>query len=74
MLFLADAAAATLLAAGAAILDLYLSARRRRYEYAALSASGVSFRTLRRAVLAELALVLGFGSVIGVVIGVSPRW
>ena len=51
VLFLADAAAATLLAAGAAILDLYLSARRRRYEYAALSASGVSFRTLRRAVL-----------------------
>ena len=69
VLFLADAAAATLLAAGAAILDLYLSARRRRYEYAALSASGVSFRTLRRAVRAELALLLGFGIVVGVVIG-----
>ena len=41
VLFLADAAAAALLAAGAAILGLYLSARRRRYEYAALSASGV---------------------------------
>jgi putative ABC transport system permease protein len=69
VLFLADAAAATLLAAGAAILDLYLSARRRRYEYAALSASGVPFRTLRRAVRAELALLLGFGTVIGVIIG-----
>ena len=70
VLFLADAAAATLLAAGAAVLDLYLSARRRRYEYAALSASGVPRRTLRRAVLTELALVLGFGGVIGVVTGV----
>jgi hypothetical protein len=69
VLFLADAAAATLLAAGAAILDLYLSARRRRYEYAALSASGVPFRTLRRAVRAELALLLGFGTVVGVIIG-----
>jgi hypothetical protein len=69
VLFLADAAAATLLAAGAAILDLYLSARRRRYEYAALSASGVSFRTLRRAVRTELALLLGFGIVVGVAIG-----
>jgi putative ABC transport system permease protein len=69
VLFLADAAAATLLAAGAAILDLYLSARRRRYEYAALSASGVPFRTLRRAVRTELALLLGFGIVIGVIIG-----
>jgi ABC-type antimicrobial peptide transport system permease subunit len=69
VLFLADAAAATLLAAGAAILDLYLSARRRRYEYAALSASGVPFRTLRRAVRTELALLLGFGIVVGVVIG-----
>ena len=69
VLFLADAAAATLLAAGAAILDLYLSARRRRYEYAALSATGVPFRTLRRAVRTELALLLGFGIVFGVVIG-----
>jgi hypothetical protein len=69
VLFLADAAAATLLAAGAAILDLYLSARRRRYEYAALSASGVPHRTLRRAVLTELALVLGFGSVVGAITG-----
>ncbi len=69
VLFLADATAATLLAAGAAVLDLYLSARRRRYEYAALSASGVPHRTLRRAVLTELALVLGFGGVIGAVTG-----
>jgi putative ABC transport system permease protein len=65
VLFLADAAAAALLAAGAAVLGLYLSARRRRYEYAALSASGVPHLALRRSVLTELGLVLGFGSVIG---------
>ncbi len=71
VLFLADAAAAALLAAGAAILGLYLSARRRRYEYAALSASGVPQRTLRGAVLTELALVLGLGSVVGVAAGLT---
>jgi ABC-type antimicrobial peptide transport system permease subunit len=69
VLFLADAAAAALLAAGAAVLGLHLSARRRRYEYAALSASGVPRRTLRRAVLTEMGLVLGFGTVIGVATG-----
>ena len=66
VLFLADAAAAALLAAGAAVLGLYLSARRRRYEYAALSASGVTTRTLRRAVLSEMAVVLGFGVIVGI--------
>jgi putative ABC transport system permease protein len=71
VLFLADAAAAALLAAGAAILGLYLSARRRRYEYAALSASGVPRRTLRYAVLTELALVLGFGSIVGIAAGLA---
>jgi hypothetical protein len=69
VLFMADAAAAALLAAGAAVLGLYLSARRRRYEYAALSASGVPRHTLRRAVLTEMGLVLGFGTVIGVATG-----
>ena len=66
VLFLADAAAAALLAAGAAVLGLYLSARRRRYEYAALTASGVATRTLRRAVLTEMAVVLGFGVIVGI--------
>lgn len=69
VLFLADAAAAALLAAGAAILGLYSSARRRRYEYAALEASGVRRRTLRAAVLIELAVVLGFGTLVGAVTG-----
>jgi putative ABC transport system permease protein len=68
-LFLADAAAAALLAVGAAILGLYLSARRRRYEYAALEASGVPRRRLRRAVGIELAVVLGFGTIVGIATG-----
>ncbi len=68
-LFLADAGAAALLAVGAAILGLYLSARRRRYEYAALEASGVARRKLRRAVGIELAVVLGFGTIVGIATG-----
>ena len=71
VLFLADAAAAAVLAAGAAVLGLYLSARRRRYEYAALEASGLRRRVLRRAVLIELAVVLGFGSVVGMLSGLA---
>ncbi len=71
ILFLADAAAAALLAAGAAILGLYLSARRRRYEYAALAASGVKRRTLQVAVLIELAAVLGFGTIVGIATGLA---
>lgn len=69
VLFLADAAAAALLAAGAAILGLYASARRRRYEYAALEASGIIRRTLRRALLIELSVVLAFGTFAGAATG-----
>ncbi|MGH9125247.1 MAG: FtsX-like permease family protein, partial [Acidimicrobiales bacterium] len=69
VLFLAEGAAAAALAAGGAILGLYLSARRRRYEYAALTATGLSHRTLRRALAAEQIVVLAFGMVIGVATG-----
>src|SRR5207244_9382535 len=44
---------------------------RRRYEYAALAASGVSRRALRRAVQIELAVVLGFGTVVGIAAGLA---
>jgi hypothetical protein len=74
VLFLADAGAAALLASGAAILALYLSARRRRYEYAALAAAGVRRRTLRRSVLIELAVVLGYGMVTGIATGIAAAW
>jgi putative ABC transport system permease protein len=71
VLFLADAAAAAVLAVAGAILGLYMSARRRRYEYAALVASGVARRTLRRALLAEQVTVLGFGAVVGTAAGLA---
>jgi putative ABC transport system permease protein len=69
VLFLADAAAAVLLASGTAILGLYVSARRRRYEYAALEASGVARRALRRSLLIEILVVSAFGSITGVAAG-----
>ena len=69
VLFLADAAAAAALAAGAAITGLYASGRRRRYEYAALLASRVPRRSIRASLLAEQAIVLGFGVVIGLAAG-----
>jgi hypothetical protein len=68
-LFLADAVAAAVLAAGAAIVGLYASVRRRRYEYAALEASGIRRRTLHRSLLLELAVVLGFGVLVGAATG-----
>lgn len=74
-LFLADAVAAAVLAAGAAILGLYASVRRRRYEYAALEASGISRRTLHWSLRLELVVVLGFGILVGAGTGlVSARF
>jgi ABC-type lipoprotein export system ATPase subunit len=60
-LFLADACAAALLAAAAAVSWLYLSARRRRHEYAALAASRVPRKALRRALLIEHRVRAGLG-------------
>jgi putative ABC transport system permease protein len=71
ILFLADAAAAVLLASGTAVLGLYVSARRRRYEYAALEASGVARRALRRSLLLEIAVVSIFGSIVGIGAGIG---
>ena len=71
ILFLADAAAAVLLASGTAILGLYVSARRRRYEYAALEASGVARRALRRSLLIEIVAVSAFGSITGIAAGIA---
>lgn len=71
ILFLADAAAAVLLASGTAILGLYVSARRRRYEYAAMEASGVARRSLRRSLLIEIVAVSIFGSIVGIGAGIA---
>jgi putative ABC transport system permease protein len=69
VLFLTDALAAAVLAAGAVVASLYASGRRRRYEYAALIASRISRGSVRASLLTEQAIVLGFGAVIGVASG-----
>jgi hypothetical protein len=66
VLFLADAGAAAILAALAAVLSLSAAARRRRYEYAALAATGATTRSLYSALAIEQLVVIGFGTVIGV--------
>jgi hypothetical protein len=71
VLFIAEAGAAAVLAAGGAILGIYLSSRRRRYEYAALEATGLRRRTLLTALLAEQSIILGFGGIVGVAAGVG---
>jgi putative ABC transport system permease protein len=70
VLFLCEAGVAALLAAGGAVLGLYLSGRRRRYELAALAASGVSRRALLAAISAEQLIVIVFGVLVGTVTGV----
>lgn len=70
IVFLADAAAAALLAAVAAIVGLVTAGRRRRYEYAALQATGASKRTIFAGLLIEQAGVLLFGALTGIVAGV----
>ena len=71
VLFLADAAAAAILAGLAAILSLSAAARRRRYEYAALGATGADRKTLFTALAIEQVAVVGFGSIAGVVAGLA---
>ena len=71
VLFLADAAAAAILAGLAAILSLSAAARRRRYEYAALGATGADRKTLFTALAIEQVAVVGFGTLAGVVAGLA---
>jgi ABC-type antimicrobial peptide transport system permease subunit len=71
VLFLAEAGAAAALAAGGAILGLYLSARRRRYEYAALVVTGVRSRSLLASLVAEQLIVVVFGLLVGVAAGLA---
>ncbi|HET9076357.1 MAG TPA: FtsX-like permease family protein [Acidimicrobiales bacterium] len=68
-LFLAEAAAAALLASGGSVLALYLFARRRRYEMAALASVGVTRRSLLRTVVSEQLIVLGYGAAVGMITG-----
>ena len=60
-----------LLASGSAVLGLYVSARRRRYEYAALEATGVPRPVLRRSLLIEMGVLTAFGSILGIATGLG---
>jgi hypothetical protein len=64
--FLVMAAVAGLLAAGIALAQGLISARRRAYELASLRVVGVPRRILRRGALAEQALIVAVGLAVGV--------
>jgi hypothetical protein len=70
-LFLAEAAAAAVLAAGTAITALYQLARRRRYELAALLTVGVPRRQLVTSVVVEQVIVVAYGALVGVGAGLA---
>lgn len=53
------------------MLGIYISARRRRYEYAALEATGVTRPALRRSLLIEMGVLTAFGSVLGIITGLA---
>ena len=70
-LFLAEAGTAAALATGTAIAALYLLARRRRYELAALMTVGIDRRRLISSVLIEQVLLTTYGAVVGVAAGLT---
>jgi ABC-type antimicrobial peptide transport system permease subunit len=53
------------------VLGLYISARRRRYEYAALEATGIPRTALRRSLLIEMGVLTAFGSILGIATGLA---
>jgi putative ABC transport system permease protein len=69
VLYLAEASAAALLAAGSAVVSLVVSARRRRYEYAALAATGERPSGLFLGLFLEQMIVLVFGALVGIAAG-----
>jgi hypothetical protein len=68
--FLLAALAAGVLAVGATIFALVAAARRRVSELAALQAVGIRRSSLRRSLMAEQGMVVGFGVVLGLAAGV----
>jgi hypothetical protein len=69
-LMLAGAAAAALLAAAGAVVNLHVLGRRRAFELAAMRSLGVRRLSMAAAVGAEQAVVVGFAIVLGVGLGV----
>ncbi|WP_157099776.1 FtsX-like permease family protein [Microbispora sp. ATCC PTA-5024] len=70
ILLVVAAGAAAVLALGRAVLALYVAARRRTLELAALEAAGARTGPLRRALLIEQAVTLTWASLAGVLAGV----
>lgn len=69
LLFSFAAGAGALMAPAATAMAIFITARRRAFELAALMAVGVKRRVLVRACLGEQLLVLGTGLVVGVIAG-----
>jgi putative ABC transport system permease protein len=69
-LFLISAVAAGALAVGTTGFAIVVSTRRRETEFAAMTAVGISTRSLRRSVQTEQAVVVGAGLLLGIVAGV----
>lgn len=69
LLFVVGAVLAAVLAGGGAVLNLYLTGRRRTYEIAAMAALGVRRRTLFAALVVEQGLLMGFGVLVGALSG-----
>jgi hypothetical protein len=70
-LYLIAGAAAVLLAVTAVLLTAYIGASARRYELAALRATGVRPAVLRRGLLREYAHLLGLPFAVGLAVGVA---
>jgi putative ABC transport system permease protein len=68
--FLFAAGAAALLAIGAAVFSIFITARRRAFELAVLRVGGIPRRTLARSLLGEQLLVLGPGVILGAGAGI----
>lgn len=68
--FLFAAGAAALLAIGAAVFSIFITARRRAFELAVLRVGGIPRRTLARSLLGEQLLVLGPGLILGAGAGI----
>jgi putative ABC transport system permease protein len=67
--FLLAAVSAALLAIGSTTFALIAAARRRVNELAALRAVGISKASLRRSLVVEQGMVVGFGIVLGIIAG-----
>lgn len=70
-LFLVASGLALLLGLAAAAVSLYVEARRRSYEIAAMRSLGISRRTLVRAAAAEQAGLLATGALLGTAVGLT---